>query len=379
MSDVEQLRNQTFQRLRPACVQLGNIAIRASVKDHRGLLEALNELYSQLRCVQQEDEDSALDPTLGEYVFFPLSHLLRKRDQLGDREKELLISCLHIVVEDCWRTVMKEQLALQLLVMLTFLIGADPGKESATKAAVSEECQLAGIECALATVITLSSSRQYTLLRSKEARPSLAHLITVALKIIQTSKKCALQTATCRLLDELIVGTLAEGNIAAAFVPGIVSTFSKVLGQNTSPRRHFSSIVASLYLLRRVIVLCFDDSDLMRKKEASHVMDVARTEAWIMGSKAQVKVALEGIIHAQLRAAHSETKCAIMEFCGSLICRCAQSLDTSLPLLLETLIGGMGDTDPSVTERASIELSRARVHRRPTIDQQPEWQSPRQA
>src|SRR5271156_5361841 len=69
--------------------------------------------------------NAAFDDNLANYVFFPLSHVLRLCQKRTGRLAELATKCLRELLEYGWRTIAIE-LGQQLLLLLTLFAGGGP-------------------------------------------------------------------------------------------------------------------------------------------------------------------------------------------------------------------------------------------------------------
>ncbi|TKA51799.1 hypothetical protein B0A49_12930, partial [Cryomyces minteri] len=82
-----------YGSLKPPCVRLSQAALRFAAKPDiaKDVIDALDEVHRVLNAVTSLQD--ALDEKLAEYVFFPLSHVLRESQKLPVRALEICLEC----------------------------------------------------------------------------------------------------------------------------------------------------------------------------------------------------------------------------------------------------------------------------------------------
>jgi TELO2-interacting protein 1 len=107
-------------QLKPACVDLNQVALSFGTQraDANAVIRALGVLLETLN-----KDARSLDSALGDFVFFPLSHVFRQSQLLPERALELALNCLDVLLSNCWNQNAANELAKQLLILLTFIAG----------------------------------------------------------------------------------------------------------------------------------------------------------------------------------------------------------------------------------------------------------------
>src|ERR1700760_1025754 len=65
---------------------------------------------------------SALDQKLADYVFFPLSNVLRHLEKLPVRARERTFEAISILLKTAWKQDINPQLGIQLMILLSFVL-----------------------------------------------------------------------------------------------------------------------------------------------------------------------------------------------------------------------------------------------------------------
>lgn len=347
----------SFALLQPKCLELSKHALRQTNELSAEIPRLLENLLETLKDVQGD-----LSPRLADIVLVPISQVLKSYDRLSDRALELVFLSLGLLVNHGWVPAISEQVGTQLLVLLTFVIGGKPGRRGEINVRGSEECRSAGLLCLQSILDSLTKGNTVAALLEDKWRLNIVQLVTIALKEIQSANSTALQCASAHLLTFLFNQVLIRGDVLASFLPGTVSTLSKVLAKS-GPKRHSRTIVANLRLMTCVICHTFPDDDLINTSSDSKrpgEFDVERTQSWRDGSKHQIKTALEGILHHRNHAVENVRKeIAIMS--SEILCQCSLMLDNCNLLFVETLLAICADTSSNVSSLAKTEFSRARL------------------
>ncbi|KAH0607559.1 uncharacterized protein H6S33_002593 [Morchella sextelata] len=217
--DIETLRRNAFQQLKPSCIAVSH-NILTSRPNAQALTLALANLYSNLHSVSNLDPN-VINNSLGDYVFFPLSHVFRQHQTLNDRALELGLQCL------------------ELLVLITFIIGgAVPGVGIEGKKR-SEETNLAGIKCLLVLFESLGRTRKGAL-ADVQYLPSVGHTVTTVLGVLfESTSSIDLQITALDAIAALLFRSVDEDDIIASFYPGLVSGLVKVIGLGKTTKRPY--------------------------------------------------------------------------------------------------------------------------------------------
>ncbi|PTB61543.1 hypothetical protein BBK36DRAFT_1186468, partial [Trichoderma citrinoviride] len=176
-------RNELFQKLKPCCVQVSQLAIREAgdPKSHRQVLQLVDQILDILN-QQISTNPLALDEKLAEYVFFPLHHIFRQLERYPMTVVEDCVKCLTILIVHGWKTKISAQLVQQIFSFLIFIIDGVPGSP---KRDIPEETVLEAFRAETALLTTAGSSPVAAAgLSEPESIPALGHGITVMLDAV---------------------------------------------------------------------------------------------------------------------------------------------------------------------------------------------------
>ncbi|KAI1168001.1 ARM repeat-containing protein [Nemania serpens] len=361
-SNSSPARNQFFQELKPRCVSINNISVRssdkrASAKDLIRVTEDLSALLDR----QVSQDASVLDDKLADYVFFPLSNILRHQQQYPIRLTEVTIKCFRTLVDHGWKSKLPKELAQQLLLLLTFIIGGVPGQEK--RDPIPEETELESFK-ALTSLVKASGSSPSGAAALVEANaiPTLGHAITVVLDGINDGRTPVLQLEALHALNALVIA-INDQTALATFLPGIVSSLSRLLIPPASLRTQSKVLVQGISTLRHVLTKVLGDIKLrgILNRPAEDDEDVegkVLSTSWLRATVAKVKLALASVL--KLRSHMSEdVQTALGKLCLTLLDECHQSLSDASSILVETAMILSDDKEPqSIHETGLTDLAR---------------------
>ncbi|KAL1839085.1 hypothetical protein VTJ49DRAFT_1886 [Mycothermus thermophilus] len=295
-------RTEFFQQLKRVCVPLSHHALAPEDKpvDPKavlGLLETLIGLWT----TQAGKDATILDEKLADYVFFPLSHMLKVRDRYPIRVTEAVVRLLRELIQYGWKAKASPQLVRELLIFISVLLGGIP---SQPKKDIPEELTIEGFR-ALAALVSVA---QPSYLVQPRDSPSdgktspLPYAIEVTLDGITEETVAAVQLEALNALRAILT-TVKDNAVLAQFLPGTVSALTKVL----APPRANSAPAAPELL----------------------------TPSWLKATSAQVKIALSAVL--KLRGHDSDdVQEALHKFCIGLLDECHASLTNCRLILVET-------------------------------------------
>lgn len=320
--------------------------------------EALKDVYTHLR--DSVKPDATLSTALADFIFVPLSYLL-KQPNLSDPQIELLLKVLTILIRRCWSPAgsIPYVLAKQLFPLITFLTGGSPNADDKSEIDVkSDELKLAGSETLQVFFKSLSKQKGakiYDFFSNVETLPALGHAVTVLLHFCEQGKSIELQLQAIRTLHTLYFDLIADGEILSYILPGNVSSLAKVIAA-PGLKTHYTVLVEAIELLGKLLVLVYNDADLKTKvKELESIEDIMdssemdiitieeadfkkvhRTNKWLKATSSQVKLALQNIKKIG-PTARIEVKRALLLFCTQIIQECLYSLSSSIPVVVNIL------------------------------------------
>ncbi|KAK6341305.1 hypothetical protein TWF696_008384 [Orbilia brochopaga] len=360
---IEAWRKQAFAELKPKCIAVSQLVLRSDIdaQTSRQLVKALEALLQGLQQISQVE--GIINPAFGDYIFFPLSHIFGRQQAFTDRAIELTLQCLHILVSKCWHVNIPGELAKQLMIMVTFIIGGPADGSRPSRA--SEETKLAATCCleSLFAAVTRSSAArsQFGLV---EIAPSLGHSLTVLLDTIPVTSFTDLQVAAIGAVQHLFTGCISDDDILASFLPGTASTLCKFLDFRNSSARKSKALVKALETLSDVIRIVLMDvktsnlptSDGMHGSLSSSAVTTIRTQSWLHATSEQVRMGLTGVCGLRKHRMVA-VKRALLKLCQAIARDCSQSLESSLPVTIETLISLSADKEESLSSQTQESIT----------------------
>ena len=302
-------------------------------------------------------DDGVFDEKLADYVFFPLSQILRRKQKYTDTLSELAIKSVGILLKYGWRKVIALDLAKQLLILLTFVAGGVPGQ---TTGPVPEEqlIEAYGALGALFKDLSVSPGGPASLVDTGTI-PALGHCVTVILDGIKDGTSAHVQIAALQALATVWT-CVKDQEALSSFLPGTISALTKCLMPSTANRRSRKTIVIALELLEQVMISILSDirtRNIRDSGEPSTAVSISSTEQktltkpWLKATSGQIKLAISNVI--RLRNHESmEVRNALNKVCITILDECHDTLAESSSMLVETcmtLIETKADDDLTST------------------------------
>lgn len=329
--------------------------------DKRAVAKELTDVVQDLLSVldQQINVDaSILDEKLAEYIFFPLSNILRNQQEYPIRLIELTIRSLRILIEYGWKAKISNELSQQLLIFLTFIVGGVPGQEK--KAPIPEETELEALSTltSLIKAVGLSSAGSAALVNTN-AIPSLGHAVSIVLECITDGKTPEIQLEALRTLNALVVA-IKDRAALATFLPGIVSSLSRLLTPPVALKHQRRVLISGTNILKDVLIKVLEDINVMglTKKQATIENETGNetkvlTPSWLKATTARIKLALASVL--KLRNTNfDDIRSALERLCISLLDECHQSLAECASILVESAMILSKDEDEKATFETTL-------------------------
>ncbi|KAL2872567.1 uncharacterized protein BJX67DRAFT_12709 [Aspergillus lucknowensis] len=340
---MDSSRQEAFRKLREPCVELSSIGLKfrghqASPVDVLKALQAVHNVLNELA------GERVLDEKLAEYAFFPLAHIFNESKRTPVNVLELAISCLQVLVTKGWKQRLSPQMGKQLVILLTLIVGGAPSNANVDKSiqTPSIELEIAGFSCLSAI---------FEALTGPVAERTIYHEIGTATVVDQTvylllegivgdrsdelciSAARALQALYCRVTDRVVL---------ASIMPRTVSALTKVLKPTTQIRRSYRLIAMCLDILTDTLKAVLDDrvcSELPKKSAQPEGADerLVLDESWLKATASQIKLALTQVIQLR-RHERQEVREGLLNLCVMVVEHCRNTLQESLPLLVETAV-----------------------------------------
>ena len=328
------------------------LGLAGKAGNSKEVVDSLAQLLTTLKDITTSS--GFLDEKLADYVFFPLSHVLRESQNLPVRALELSLHCLSILLRTGWRSRIAPDLGGQLLILLAFLANASSAGKKIPN--TSEELQsVAFISLSeLFSALAFTQQGRESLISSANI-PALGHAITVTLEGITDGASNEVQLAALAAL-KAVCSAVEERDALASFLPGIVSSLTRALTLSTKSRRSFRLLEGGLDVLSQLFHIVL--SDAHTKDLPDNAEDDGKspkfeglTLSWLKATAGQIKLALANIVKLRQHD-RIEVRQALLRLCIRVLKDCRVSLSQSTSMMVETLVMLSG-----VDERDEVQLT----------------------
>ncbi|KAK7530219.1 HEAT repeat protein-like protein [Phyllosticta citribraziliensis] len=345
-------RQQIFHLLKPHCVQLSQavLELAANNGNPKQVVGRLSNLLVALR--EAASTPDALDAKLTDYVFFPLSYVLREREKLPAAAVELTLECITVLLLSGWRSNMNPDLSHQILLLATGFAGGSPGQKATNS---SEELQTAAFRCLdqLFTNYRENDLARKSLTDVKNMGP-LGHSVMVILEGIQNGPSTNVQVAASNALFACCVA-VQDRDALASIMPKIVSTLSTVLVPSTQQRRSYKTFQRSLQTLSHLFKTVLADEFTENLPSTTETGESGKqlNQSWLQATASWIKKALANVIRIRHHE-RSEVRHALLDLCLVVLQDCKTSLKDSAAMVVETMVvlcGADGDSKATSTVR----------------------------
>ena len=116
------------------------------------LIKALDSLNQALQSIASQGV--VLDAKLTEYVFVPISQVLRISRTVPVRALELCLECISLLLRGGWGGALAPELSGQFLILFTFMAKPSPVENGVSGS--SEELQCSALKCISELIFQLS-------------------------------------------------------------------------------------------------------------------------------------------------------------------------------------------------------------------------------
>ena len=340
LASMDPQMDTLFRALKPACVAVLEAAKglsdgRSNVKVVQDRLETL-----QHRLSTESTTLHRFSPQLAEYVFFPISQVLKGSQKASIRCLELSLRCTVILVECGWRHHLPPQTAAQLVILCTLLAEKTPSGLPFHQS--TEELQCNALNC-LERIFSAAKRNDETrkLLAGDTNRPQLGKTITVVLDAIEDGASPNVHLAATETLETLLI-SVNDREIHAAFLPGVISRLVRVLTPSTKARRAAGVLSGCLEIVDNLITSTLGHRSSMAKSGVAvkcqrNSPDSIIDDQWLEQASTQLKPALVSIF--RLRS-HSNAKVTetLAHLCLTVVRHCQDTLPNCINVALETLL-----------------------------------------
>lgn len=350
------LKQKAFQRLKPLCVGLSQTVValntpKGSIPELASKLEELDRIIASF-----SPTDRPLDDKLADYVFFPLSQVLKLSQKVSIRCLELTLAILVVLIEQGWRQRIQPQLATQVLILCTLLASDKPSGLASTE--TTTELRQNALQCLGATSKALGASEDgKKLLRDQSNMPQLGQTLSTILDALVDGVDHNIQLAAANALRALIIA-IDSKDLLAGFLPGLTSKLTSVLVPQTNQRRNHDVLVICLDLLKHLLLTTVSDDAATQSTSTSPAAGQANISKidskWFEQAATQLKPALANIFRLRVHE-RDDVKSAISRLCHMILRRCKTSLANCVDMALETLIV-LGDDESSAETDFELEI-----------------------
>lgn len=334
-------------------MEISRLALQGSKgQDKTVVAKRLQELLTQLNGVLEDQiqyDATVLDNKIADYVFFPLSHLLRQHETFPIRLIETVIKSLRLLIQHGWKSRISKELSQQLLILLTFIVGGVPGREQ-SHPVKPEETVLEGYKALTALIKAAGLSAKDSPLTDAEIIPSFGHSVSVIMDGVTGGSTPEIQIEALRAVMAVYT-TIKQDDVLATFFPGTVSSLTRVLSPPLSTRAQRRVLVNSINVLRTVLTKVLGDlklRNLLRQTErdASDPDEISKEEegegkvltaSWLRATAAQVKAALSTVLKLRSHA-ESDVLRSMDRLCITLLDECHSTLSDCTSMLVESAI-----------------------------------------
>lgn len=306
----------------------------------KDILEKLDALHRALQVVAAQK--NVLNEKLAEYVFFPLSAVLKQLEKLPVQAEEQTLECVLILLSTAWRECVSPELGIQLLILFSFIADQKGNR-------TSEELQTLTFRC-LATLLSALSNDDEgrNALLKTTIMPHLGKTVSVILDAITDAPSDTVRLSAISALQSFCDAVPDHEALAISFLPGIMSCMAKILtlkSANVSSK----AISSSLHVLTNLLPRIFSDGitkGLPEKSDSTSTnTDRRLNSVWLKATAPQVKMALANIVKLQQHD-REIVRQELARLSMVLLRTCKDALSESVSMLLETLVTLADDNEP---------------------------------
>ncbi|GAM87353.1 hypothetical protein ANO11243_053770 [Dothideomycetidae sp. 11243] len=337
---MEEARSDAFTQLKPPCVAL-NQAILSFLGRSAPPDLAVQRAEDLLRTLQKFD-DSQLNARLAEYVFIPISYILKSSQQLPIRASEAAFESLALLLRFGWREQVAGPLGIQLLILLA--ITADQFKKGANSRKPTPELLKAVFDCLRQLFFYLAETKNgKSQLIVTSAAPHLGHAVTVILDGVVSGDGSNSPNSAASALKAMI-RAVDDHETVASFLPGIVSGLTKVLTPSTQARRTWTLLALCLETIDELFRKAVSDRATAHFKTSTSPSSAESSKglwkldsSWLEATAGQLKLALANI-HRQRTHDRIEVRRALAMLDLTILRDCAESLSNCQQMCIENTL-----------------------------------------
>ncbi|AGO13790.1 AaceriAGL078Wp [[Ashbya] aceris (nom. inval.)] len=364
-----------FRELKPFCIALSKLAFLPQQSFDGDSIELATSLETLRVHLQQCRETyKILSPKIADYVFVPISSLL-KQDSLSTRSTCAVLGIIGELVKLCWSEAgtFPLPLAQQLLTLCAFL--ASPERSNSPILAKPGDFKWTAVDtlgAVLQAITVQKAAGAYDFNVTTHSSPALGHAVTILLDIlVHEVEDSALELRVVEILGMLYRDMIGDGEVLSYIVPGNVSTFTKLL-MRPGITVNYTVVCAVLDLFADLLCLVYGDASLgISLRPISSLDDVLefgkrgvpidthgaimwpaerqgphRNESWLRGTSGQLKRALGAVVPKLLVRNNQKIKKHLNRFAQAVLRACGDSLQQCQEELIMALLGADDESQP---------------------------------
>ncbi|KAI5967448.1 hypothetical protein KGF57_000391 [Candida theae] len=259
--DERALSQQIFQRVKPYCIQLTQEALASNFNEAK-VVSSLTSIEEGLKPVHVENQLHGrlfLLPNVADYIFFPISNLLKK-SELSDSIVQHILSIIGYLVERCWKLNGNYVLFDQLFPLVLYLIEGDLKNKTSS---IDDKALQFKISSVYALNEMVHSLEMSYFEENGNRLHFLSRSIQLALAVLNSTKASDQETTSllvncCRLIQSLL--SKLDSEKKSTILPGIVSGIANFVTLNSS--MNYKLFIQIIRLLSSIICSSFNDKDL---------------------------------------------------------------------------------------------------------------------
>lgn len=303
----------------------------------------------------------AIDSKLAEYVFVPISQVLRISRTVPVRALELCLECISVLLRTGWGASLAPELSGQLLILFTFM--AKPSSSESGIAGSSEELQTLALKCITElfneSIKTTQGKQQLT---ATANIPALGESVLVVLDCLAESNSNNVRLQAVAATSALVTA-VDDKDALASFLPRIISSLTKILTPSSTKRPSYRVLEGGLDVMSILFLRLLGDQATRNLPEISpdtsqNSNKTIRSVSWLQATASQIKIALGNVLRLRNHE-KSEVRQALLRLCTTIIQECRMSLADCVGMVVETMVilAGRGGSHDTIEDALRIMLS----------------------
>lgn len=232
----------------------------------------------------------------------------------------------------------------QLLILLTLIVGGIPQRDNGDQSENSrpEELVIAGFNCFTAIFNAMVSPvAERTVYNEVGAATVVDQTVYILLEGVGDTRSDDLCLAAAKALQALY-HRITDRLVLASIMPRTVSALTKTLKPTTQVRHSYRLFVVCIQVLRHLMKAVLNDrvasktpEKPVQSQESNGTMIL--DESWLNATATQIKLSLANVVQIR-RHERSEVQAALLELCLMVVEDCQNTLQDSMPIMVETLV-----------------------------------------